>query len=344
VQFDHARPTPDDPALRYSLAEFAELIFAVFAAAGVTSIAEIGAEGGAFTAQLARWAEDHDGSLLSIEPAPSDLVRELDAASPATTLSTDSSLDTLPGLPAFDAYLIDGDHNYYTVSHELELIAAAATEASSYPLLIVDDVGWPSGRRDLYYRPDSLPPEGVLPYDYGGIVPWSRDTGIRGFRGEGHFAFARHEGGARNGVLTALEDFLAGSPGWEAISLPCLFGVAFVFPPAAPWAGAVRAVLAPFSDHPLLARLEANRLFLYLRVIDAQDEEAKRRRLEADRAAGLESQLDEARVELAVAREAVRQVEAERDAAVAAAGSPPPVPPPTRRSPGVRALGRALRR
>jgi hypothetical protein len=319
VRFDHARPAPDDPALRYSLAEFRELIFAVFDAAGVRTMAEIGAEGGAFTEELVRWAEGHDGRLVSIDPAPSDLVRDLERASKVTTLFQQLSLEVLPTLDAFDAYLIDGDHNYFTVASELALIAATAADAGTYPVLVVDDVGWPSGRRDQYYNPQSLPPDAVKPYDYGGIVPWSSKTRARGFRGEGEFAFAIEEGGARNGVLTALEDFLAATPGWEALSVPCIFGLAFVYPTEASWADQVRAILAPLADNPLLARLESNRLLLYLRLIEAQDSDVKRRRLDADRSAQLESELDASRAEVAVVREALRQANAERDAAVHAA-------------------------
>jgi hypothetical protein len=91
----------------------------------------------------------------------------------------------------------------------------------------------------------------------------------------------------------------------------------------------VRAVLAPFADNPLLARLESNRLLLYLHLIDAQDEDVKRRRLDADRSVKLESELDAARAEVAVVREALRQAHAERDAAVnAATMASPSTPPP----------------
>jgi hypothetical protein len=331
VRFDDARPAPDDPALRYSLAEFRELILSVFEVAGVRTMAEIGAEGGAFTAELVRWAEDHGGQLISIDPAPSDLVRDLERASAVTTLREQISLDVLPTLDACDAYLIDGDHNYYTVASELALIAGTATAAGTHPVLVIDDVGWPSGRRDQYYDPDSLPADALRPFDFGGIAPWSVKTSAHGFRGEGHFAFATDEGGEHNGVLTALEDFLTASPGWEAVSLPCLFGLAFVYPTAAPWAAGVGAILAPYADNPLLARLESNRLLLYLRLLDAYDAQARQKRIDADRNVKFESELDAARAETAVAREALRQANAERDAALRTAIVPAPEAPSFKR-------------
>ena len=52
MRFEDARPSPDDPALRYSLAEFREIILTAFGIVDVRSIVEIGAEGGAFTYAL----------------------------------------------------------------------------------------------------------------------------------------------------------------------------------------------------------------------------------------------------------------------------------------------------
>ena len=63
-------------------------------------------------------------------------------------------------LPAMDAALIDGDHNWYTVYNELKLLAATAREAdAALPVLVLHDVGWPYGRRDLYYAPEQIPEE-----------------------------------------------------------------------------------------------------------------------------------------------------------------------------------------
>src|SRR5205807_9113807 len=111
-------------------------------------------------------------------------------------------------LPAgADAYIIDGDHNYWTVSRELEI--AFRGEA----LAILHDVGWPCARRDQYYAPEALPDEAVLPHSFdSGRVPGERELVDGGFRGAGQFAVALEEGGPRNGVLTAIEDFVGERP------------------------------------------------------------------------------------------------------------------------------------
>ena len=98
------------------------------------------------------------------------------------------SLQVLPKMfEGFDCILIDGDHNWYTVFGELkyieenELIKEGGT-------IFLHDVAGPFGRRDMYYIPESIPPTFRHPFDKKGI--------------------ATIEGGLKNGVLTAVEDFL----------------------------------------------------------------------------------------------------------------------------------------
>ena len=52
--------------------------------------------------------------------------------------------------------MIDGDHNYYTVSEELRLIGERAP-GSELPLLLFHDVRWPHGRRDDYFDVAQIP-------------------------------------------------------------------------------------------------------------------------------------------------------------------------------------------
>ena len=62
----------------------------------------------------------------------------------------------------------------------------------------------------MYYAPDRLPPDAVHPHSFeGGALPGRSELGRGGFQGAGGFAWACHEGGERNGVLTAVEDFVA---------------------------------------------------------------------------------------------------------------------------------------
>ena len=68
--------------------------------------------------------------------------------------------------------LIDGDHNWYTVLSELETIERLCDErGQGFPLVLLHDIGWPYGRRDLYYDPASIPEEHRKPYDKKGMLP-----------------------------------------------------------------------------------------------------------------------------------------------------------------------------
>jgi hypothetical protein len=167
-------------------------------------------------------------------------------------------------------YLVDGDHNHWTVLHELRAIFP---EESPPPVAILHDVGWPCARRDQYYAPDALPPEAVHPYDYRkGRVPGLAELVDGGsFGGAGEFAVALEEGGPRNGVLTAVEDFLAEREGLVYVHVPAVFGLGIVYTETAPYAGRLRDLLAPWDRNPLLTRLEENRLALYARVLELQD-------------------------------------------------------------------------
>ncbi len=70
------------------------------------------------------------------------------------------------------------------------------------------DVGWPYGRRDLYYAPDQIPEEFRQPYRRAGMRPGPRSCSSTGGINP-TMCNAELEGGPRNGVMTALDDFLA---------------------------------------------------------------------------------------------------------------------------------------
>lgn len=259
------------PLLLHSLAEFRELIFECFDVVRPSSLVEVGAEDGTFTAELLRWARDHGGTVHAVEPFPTSAIIELVASWPELHLVEEHSPGALEKLDPADVYLIDGDHNYVTVRAELQAIFGG--EGGRPSLAFLHDVGWPSGRRDMYYDPESLPPEAVHPHTYEkGVVPGTDGVVEGGFRGAGHFAWARREGGPANGVRTAVEDFVEGHEHEMIfVTVPCVFGLGLVYPASAPWAAALGDVVAPLVDNPLLARLEDNRLSLYLTVIELQD-------------------------------------------------------------------------
>ncbi len=154
--------------------------------------------------------------------------------------------------------ILDGDHNYHTLSGELAAIAERA-EGSGLPLLLVHDIGWPHARRDTYYAPEDIPAEGRQPLapEDAMVAPGEPGTASAGiaFR-----AAAAREGGERNGVLTAVEDFVAERAGMRLAIVPAFFGLGVLWPEDAPWAGAVGSIVAPWESSPLLERLETLRV------------------------------------------------------------------------------------
>lgn len=260
------------PLLLHSLSELREVWRPILELAGVRSATEIGSESGVTSHLLIEVLHAGGGGRLTIVdpgalevPAPDDVQREIVRGfSPAA----------LEGLACSDVYLVDGDHNYWTVSRELECIAAAsaAAERETFPLVLLNDVSWPAARRDQYYAPDRLPPEAVHPHSFElGAVPGEAHLQPSGFRGEGAFAYALDEGGPANGVLTAVEDFLVSRPNLELHLVAPVFGLGVIFDRAAPWANKARELLAPFADSAFLTRLERNRTQLFVRVIEQQD-------------------------------------------------------------------------
>jgi len=285
--------------LLHSLTELREVLLPVVEAVRPRRIVEIGSESGGFTELLLGWAREHGAHLVTIDPAPADYVRQIAQRNAKShTLVLDKSPGALAGIAPADLYVIDGDHNYYTVFAELESIHR---QTGGRAVSILHDVGWPCARRDQYCDPLGLPPEHVHPYDFErGLTLGESGVVVGGFRGNGNWAPALVEGGARNGVLTAIEDFRSKQPGYQLAVVPAVFGVGVLYPDEHVAAGELAASLAPYHENAVLARLEENRLRNYLRVIALQDH-----------IASLESAQKSALAELS---STVRSLEAQRDA------------------------------
>jgi Methyltransferase domain len=120
------------------------------------------------------------------------------------------SLDVLPRLNgSFDCIFIDGDHNWYTVFNELKAMERGNLLHED-GIVFLHDIGWPYGRRDMYYQPELIPEEFRNCYARRGIERGQKTLLDSGGANAGHNN-ALHEGGSRNGVLTAVEDFLSQS-------------------------------------------------------------------------------------------------------------------------------------
>jgi hypothetical protein len=267
--------------LIHSLAEFGEIIRDALAIADVRDVVEIGCELGGMSAALADYVNGRGGTLTSIDPSPKQEFIDWLAVNPHVCHVPALSLAALPTLPAADAWVVDGDHNWFTVYNELHGIRAACARGGKPMLVFLHDVAWPCGRRDFYYAPETIPADfrHAHSWDGGVSLEWDGVVPNRGFRGAGSFAVATHEGGARNGVLTAIEDFIDDTEiaGREMLyaQVPAVFGLGVLFDKSADWAPAMADHVAPWHENALLATLERNRLRNYLTVIDWQDRTAQ---------------------------------------------------------------------
>jgi hypothetical protein len=196
------------------------------------TIVEIGSEYGQNTQKLLAFCQRNDAKLHVIDPLPKyDVAAWQEEYGEHLIFHKALSLYALPKIDWFDAVLIDGDHNWYTVFSELKLMEERC-EASSrpFPLVMLHDVGWPYGRRDGYYNPSTIPDKYRKQHAKKGMRPGVAHLVKKRGLNE-NMANAISENEPRNGVLTAVEDFVRETKQEiELIKLPGLHGLGLLVP------------------------------------------------------------------------------------------------------------------
>ena len=225
-------------------------------AARPESIVEIGSDEGLNTRNLLAYAEGVDAVVHVVDPVPKyDVAEWQERYGPRFVFHRALSVDAIPSIDRMDLVLVDGDHNWYTVYNELRLIGERCAELSQpFPLVMLHDVRWPFGRRDLYYDPDTIPEEYRMPHGPEGIRP-----GVEGLLDEGGLIQglekATTEGGPRNGVFTAVEDFLKETDlDLELVVVPGFHGLALLVPPGLRRNGRFAEILDTWNLEPNVAR------------------------------------------------------------------------------------------
>ena len=140
-------------------------------------ILEIGASFGGNTVKLL--TDLPQARIAVIDPCFDDDLVARYRNEPRVEVHKGRSLEVLPNLSGqYDAILIDGDHNYYTVYNELKLIAKRALLAEN-GFILLHDMGPPYGRKDMFYERDFVPPEAKAPGRPEGVR-----TAVEAFIGE----------------------------------------------------------------------------------------------------------------------------------------------------------------
>lgn len=181
----------------------------IIEAAAPARIMEVGAESGRNTEHLLAYCRRSGAKLDVVDPAPVAALSDILARHHAElSFHAAWGLDAIRSLPAPDLVLMNGDQNWATVYNELQwLYLRAAASGHLPPIVLLHNTAWPYGRRDMYLDPGRLDHADRHPYAFRGMLPGQSDLGDAGFNGT--YANALHEGGPRNGVLTAAEDFQA---------------------------------------------------------------------------------------------------------------------------------------
>lgn len=170
-------------------------------------IVEVGSDKGSNTENILEYCITNDARMTAIDPFPRfDIDAFKDKYGNKFEIYTELSLERLPLLEDFDVILLDGDHNWYTVYNELKIIEKSFRD-KKFPVVFLHDIGWPYGRRDLYYNPESIPADSRHPYKKLGMYPGLTDLKKDGGLNSGLYN-SIYENNSKNGVLTAVEDFI----------------------------------------------------------------------------------------------------------------------------------------
>ena len=117
----------------------------------------------------------------------------------------------------YDAILLNDDSNWYTVFQELSIIRK---NNSSFPLVFVCNNKFPNKRRDAYSNPAKIPSEFINEYseelNYGNLIFFDE------------FFHAVEENTPKNGVLTAIEDFLSENDNIKMLNINFLNGISLL--------------------------------------------------------------------------------------------------------------------
>lgn len=261
------------------LSEFKKVISHILKTIDAKRIVQIGASMGKHTEELLHWVEAQQGELDCIDTYFwDDKIENIIATSSCSRLYLDNSLDVLPTLPAADAYIIDGDHNYYTVLNELKMAWELNSKAKKPFIAFVRGVSWPFEKRDAYYNPSAIPSQFLKPHTWmRGILPENEDTVPEGLL-LNFCAVATTEGGPHNGVLPAFWDFIKACHGEvKGTLIPAFLGLGVIYSQKAEWSSEIEKFLQSYN-HELINQQEEYRLKLLTEFSVSQQQLIKKER------------------------------------------------------------------
>ena len=174
-------------------------------------IIEVGAGHGQLTSALLSHCVDSGAKLCIADPNPKFDIDELRRKHPELCeWQSTLALNALSQIGCEgDLIFLKGDPNWYTVLNSLRLIEKLrGKNGNSFPIILVGGTSWPYARRDAYIDPSTIPSTFALPYRRKGVRPGQPEPVDWGGLNPS-WNHALYENELQNGVLTAVEDFLA---------------------------------------------------------------------------------------------------------------------------------------
>lgn len=166
-------------------------------------------------------------SKIDLETFKEDLCDELnDYMEGHLKYHNDKCLSVLPNLESFDAIFINDDPNWYTVYNELNIIKKLN---SSFPLVFVCNNKYPHKRRDFYTNPEDIPEEYKNECCIDLPIVYEEGSKIKRTMIKDGFCHAIYKDTPKNGVLTAIEDFLAENKSLTLLDINPLDGVSLIY-------------------------------------------------------------------------------------------------------------------
>lgn len=151
--------------------------------------------------QVLKYCESNDFSYTNISP------------------QNDLNFDMLLELSNYDAIFLNYDPNWYTVYNELKIIKK---QNDLFPLVFICHNVFPHKRRDSYINPDFIPEEFRKEY--------SKNFEYEDILLTDDFYHAIEQNTPKNGVLTAIEDFLSENSSIGIMDIKFLNGITILYP------------------------------------------------------------------------------------------------------------------
>ena len=136
------------------------------------------------------------------------------------------SLDILPELYDFDAVFINDDPNWYTVYNELNIIK---NNNENFPIVFVCNNKYPHKRRDSYINPEKIPEEYKNECYKDLPILYEEDGETKRTMVKDGFCHAIHKDTPKNGVLTAIEDFIKENSSLKLLDINPLEGITLIY-------------------------------------------------------------------------------------------------------------------